>query len=100
MIPPAQFMNPGHRSPSSKESTVPETAPMAKRMAVPCAHRLANARDTASFPRSHRHSATAIMKGMAIPIDAKMIWKARDMAICERARSEEHTSELQSLAYL
>ncbi len=37
-------MNRGHRSPSSKESTVPETAPTAKRTAVPLAQRLARSR--------------------------------------------------------
>ena len=35
--------------------------------------------------RSHRHSAIAIMRGKAMPIAAKMMWKPRDMAICERA---------------
>src|SRR2546427_1088883 len=87
MISPAHFMNPGHKSPSSKDRTVPETAPMAKRMAVPVAQRLANAKETASLVRSQRHSASAIMKGMATPIDAKIMWKANDMAICERAAS-------------
>ena len=66
---------------------MPETAPMAKRMAVPVAHRLASAKETASFVRSQRHSAIAIIKGMATPIDAKIMWKANDMAICERAAS-------------
>src|SRR5438105_1740863 len=87
MIPPAHFMKPGHKSPSSKERTVPETAPMAKRTAVAVAQRLANAKETVSLVRSQRHSASAIMKGMATPIDAKIMWKANDMAICERAAS-------------
>ncbi len=34
-------MNFGHKSPSSKESAVPETAPTAKKMAVPFAQRRA-----------------------------------------------------------
>jgi hypothetical protein len=44
MIEPANSMNPGQSSPSSKDSTVPETAPTAKRIAVPLAHRLARSR--------------------------------------------------------
>ena len=34
-IGPACFMNPGHNKPSSKESTVPDTAPVAKKIATP-----------------------------------------------------------------
>ncbi len=44
IIGPAWRMNSGHSSPSSKESTVPETAPTAKRIAVPRAHRLVSSR--------------------------------------------------------
>ena len=41
MIGPANSMNRGHRSPSSNDSTVPDTAPTANRIAVPFAQRLA-----------------------------------------------------------
>ncbi len=41
-------MNSGHSSPSSNDSTVPETAPTANRIAVPLAHRLASSRSTGS----------------------------------------------------
>ena len=44
MIGPANFMNSGHSSPSSNDSTVPETAPTAKRIAVPLDQRLASSR--------------------------------------------------------
>ena len=44
MIAPAKAMNRGHSRPSSKESTVPETAPTANRMAVPLAQRRASSR--------------------------------------------------------
>jgi len=44
MTGPAKAMNSGHKSPSSKESTVPLTAPTAKRMAVPFDQRLASSR--------------------------------------------------------
>jgi hypothetical protein len=44
--------------------------------------------------RSHFHSAIIINSGIAIPIAAKMMWKASDIAICERAaiRSSMTTS--------
>lgn len=42
MTPPANAMNLGHNSPSSKERTVPETAPTAKRIDVPFAQRRAS----------------------------------------------------------
>jgi hypothetical protein len=38
---PAKAMNRGHRSPSSNDRTVPDTAPTANRIAVPCAQRRA-----------------------------------------------------------
>jgi hypothetical protein len=44
MIAPACSMKVGQRSPSSKESTVPETAPTANRMAVPLAQRRVSSR--------------------------------------------------------
>jgi hypothetical protein len=44
MIGPACRMNVGQSSPSSNDSTVPDTAPTAKRMAVPFAQRLVRSR--------------------------------------------------------
>lgn len=44
MMPPACSMKRGQSSPSSNESTVPETAPTAKRMAVPVAQRRVSSR--------------------------------------------------------
>jgi hypothetical protein len=41
-------MKVGQSRPNSKERTVPETAPTAKRMAVPLDQRLARVRNTAS----------------------------------------------------
>ena len=43
-IGPANSMNVGQSSPSSKESTVPDTAPTANMMAVPLDHRFASSR--------------------------------------------------------
>jgi hypothetical protein len=87
MIAPAAAMKRGQRRPSSKESTVPETAPTAKRIAVPFAHRFAKSRATASPVRSHRHSATAMSAGIPIPTTAKMMWKPSETAIWDRAAS-------------
>ena len=44
MMPPANSMKRGQSSPSSKERTVPETAPTAKRIAKALAQRRASAR--------------------------------------------------------
>ena len=44
MMEPACSMKVGQSRPSSKESTVPETAPTAKRIAVPLAQRRASSR--------------------------------------------------------
>ena len=50
-------MKPGQSTPSSQLTMVPETAPTAKRMAVPLAQRCANSRKIAS-PLRPTHSAT------------------------------------------
>ncbi len=85
MIGPASSMNRGHRRPSSKDSTVPDTAPTANRMAVPRAHRLARSRYIGSRVFCQRRSAMTMSTGIAIPMTAKMMWNASDTAICERA---------------
>jgi len=41
--------------------------------------------------RSHIHSATTIISGIAIPTAAKMMWNASDIAICERAANKSLT---------
>jgi hypothetical protein len=81
MIGPANSMKPGQSSPSSKESTVPDTAPTAKRIAVPLDHRFARSRWMASPVFCQRRSAMTMSTGMPIPTTAKMIWKASDTAI-------------------
>src|SRR5436190_1826584 len=48
-IGPACFMNVGHSSPSSKESTVPDTAPVAKKIATPLLQAFVTFRNT-DFP--------------------------------------------------
>ena len=64
-------MNDGHSRPSSKESTVPDTAPTAKHTAVPRAQRFVRSRYTESRVRSQRPSLTTISTGIAIPMTAK-----------------------------
>src|SRR3954470_10106925 len=87
IIGPANSMNRGHSRPSSNESTVPDTAPTANKTAVPVAHRFASCRYTASPVRRHRHSASTISTGIAIPISANTMWKPSEMPICRRAAS-------------
>src|SRR5436190_556024 len=78
-------MNRGQRRPNSNESTVPDTAPTAKRMAVPLAQRLARSRWIGSPVFCQRRSAMTINTGMPMPTTAKMMWKPRETAICDRA---------------
>src|SRR5687767_1999305 len=82
---PAWAMNVGQRRPSSKDSTVPDTAPTAKRIAVPLAQRMASLRKTGFPVFSHMPSAMAIITGMVMPATEKRMWKASDIAICARA---------------
>ena len=85
MMGPATRMNPGHSRPSSNDSTVPDTAPTANRIAVPRAQRLARSRWTGSPVRRQRRSATTISTGIAIPTTAKTMWNASDIPIWTRA---------------
>src|SRR5688500_12504476 len=85
-------MKPGHSKPRSNESTVPDTAPTANSTAVPFAQRRARSRYARSPVRRHRHSASTIRSGMAIPISAKMMWKPSDIAIWVRAARRSVTS--------
>src|SRR5512134_4012527 len=87
MIAPANDMKRGHNSPSSKERTVPETAPTANRTAVPRAQRLASSRNTGFPVRRCAASAMTMRRGIPIPATAKTIWKAKNIAICARANS-------------
>ena len=73
MMPPAYSMNPGQSSPSSKESTVPETAPTANRMAKAFDQRFASARQAPLPVRRYMPSAITINRGRPIPRAAKMM---------------------------
>jgi len=85
MIAPAYAMKAGQSSPSSNESTVPLTAPTAKRIAVPLLHRLVRSSQTGSRVRSHCRSESTISNGIPIPRTAKMMWNPSDIAIWARA---------------
>ena len=78
-------MNSGHSNPSSNESTVPDTAPTANRIAVHLAHRLARTRYAGLPVFCHRYSEIVIINAKAPPTAAKIIWKANVIPIYERA---------------
>jgi hypothetical protein len=52
-IGPACFIKPGHNKPSSKERTVPDTAPVAKKIATPLLHAFVMLRYAMSLVVSH-----------------------------------------------
>jgi hypothetical protein len=78
-------MKRGQSRPSSNDSAVPDTAPMAKVTAVSFAQTCASRRASASWWRIHRHSAISISSGIATPIAAKIMWKPSESSICTRA---------------
>ena len=86
MIGPACSMKRGNKRPSSNESTVPDTAPIAKRMAVPFAQRFESESQRASRVRRYIASANTMSTGMPIPIIAKTMWKPSETANWDRAR--------------
>src|SRR5258708_18037180 len=75
-------MNPGQSSPSSKLSTVPETAPTAKRMPNALLQRRASSFQSGSRFRSHSPSTTRSSSGRPTPMEAKTMWKPSDTPIC------------------
>src|SRR5699024_3956835 len=83
-IGPACSIKVGQSMPNSKESTVPDTAPVAKKMATPFDHAFARSWYTCWPVLIHRYSAIAIKNGIAMPMQAKIRWKPRDTAICSR----------------
>ena len=68
-------MKVGHSSPSSNESTVPDTAPTANSTAKTFDQRWAKARQTRSPVRRWRHSAASTSRGMPTPNTASVIWR-------------------------
>src|ERR1700754_2182228 len=82
---PACFINRGHSRPSSKDKTVPDTAPVAKKIATPLLHAMVMFLYTGLPVRSQNKWETHIKNGIAIAMQEKMMWNPNDKAICERA---------------
>jgi hypothetical protein len=86
MAGPASHMSFGHRSPSSNDSAVPETAPMANRSAVALPQVRASSRKCSPCPRTKRTSASTMSSGMPMPSAANTMWNASESSICARAK--------------
>src|ERR1700732_3644927 len=86
MILPLNAMKPGQRSPSSNESAVPETAPIAKISAKALPQRRANASQTGSCRQSPIPSAANISSGMPTPRTAKTMWNPSEVPMIARER--------------
>ena len=82
-------MKRGHSRPSSNDSTVPDTAPTANRIAVPLAQRLRQLEvDRVAACAVPAPSAITISTGSAMPTAANTMWNASDIAIWPRAKVE------------
>ena len=77
--------SPGHSSPISKLSTVPDTAPIANSTAETFAHRQASSSATGSSRRIPRRCITKMIAGKATPKHARMMCQPSGSAICWRA---------------
>src|SRR4051794_39345001 len=84
---PKRPISPGHSRPSSKDSTVPETAPTAKSTPAPWDHRRASTWACSSPRRRPRQLAISIMVVKATPKGTRMMWKPSVKAIICRAGS-------------
>src|SRR4051795_6306529 len=84
---PNRPISPGQSSPSSNESTVPDTAPTAKSTAATCDQRRASASASSSPRRRPRQLAMSIRNVKATPKGTRMMWNPRVKAICSRAGS-------------
>src|SRR6266850_2458539 len=85
-MPPENTMKRGQRRPSSKDRTVPETAPTAKRIPNALDHRRASTIHASSRRHRARPSATDMSSGMPTPSTAKTMWKPSEVPIVARAR--------------
>src|SRR5438309_4119647 len=80
-------IRPGQSSPSSKDRTVPVTAPTANVTAMTFDHRRARSNATSSRLRTPRQFAISVIVGNATPIGTSRMWNASVNAICSRAAS-------------
>jgi len=87
MMLPLNAMKPGQRSPSSKDSAVPDTAPMAKIRAKAFAQRRASASQAVSCRQSPMPSATNINSGIPTPSTAKTMWNPSEVPMIARERT-------------
>ena len=86
MMLPLKAMKPGQSRPSSKESTVPDTAPIANRMPKAEDQRRASAIQVPSRRHKPMPSAVAMSSGTPTPRTANTIWKPSDVPMLARAR--------------
>src|SRR5713101_9384823 len=84
-MPPEKAMKRGQRRPSSKESTVPETAPTANRMPNALDQRLASTIHASSWRHRASPSATDMRSGIPTPSTAKTMWNPSEVPIVARA---------------
>jgi hypothetical protein len=91
---PHRPMNRGHRSPNSKLSTVPVTAPTAKVTAMYFDQRWARRSASASSWRSALWLAMRAMAAHDTPSGTRMMWNARVNAICDRAQGTGSTARI------
>src|SRR6266567_424848 len=84
---PANLMYVGHSRPSSNERMVPETAPIAKRMAAALVQRRVSIIQVLSLRKSASPSAIQRSRGKPTPRAEKIIWKASEVPIWARAAS-------------
>ena len=84
---PKRSMNFGHSRPSSKERTVPVTAPTANSTAAAFDHCFARLSASSSPCLRPRYSAISIIAGRATPMHDRMMWNPSVNAISSRAAS-------------
>src|SRR5216683_4022592 len=85
-MPPENAMKRGQRRPSSKDRTVPETAPTAKRIPNALDHRRASTIQASSRRHKARPSAIHMRRGSPTPRTAKTMWNPSEVPIVARAR--------------
>src|SRR6478672_613543 len=84
---PNRPVNLGHRSPNSKERTVPLTAPTATKTATAFDQLRARRTASSSFRLRPLYSAISIIAGKATPKQARTMWNPRVKPIWFRAAS-------------
>src|ERR1700694_127205 len=86
-------MKPGQSRPSSKLSTVPDTAPTAKRMPKARLQRRASSRQLRSPLQSPRPSTASRSRGRPTPSEAKTMWNPSEVPIWARPERYSVTSK-------